>query len=119
MRNRLLRTMLLALAAGCVVPATNAVAAQQKAYYDQYEPSERQRLRRESCMRDEEPIGPYCVKQCQKGYVLVAGSKPPRCRSLEPLPSGQLPGPVRKQVGVQAPPPGPRQPPPKSKGGPG
>ena len=79
-------------------------------YYDMYEPSQRQRLRRENCASSEEPVGPYCVKQCDKGYRLVAGSKPPRCRSIEPLPPGQMPRPVRKEVGVQPPPPGPRQP---------
>lgn len=79
-------------------------------YYDMYEPSQRQRLRRESCGRIEDPIGPYCVKQCVKGYQMVAGSNPPRCRSIEPLPQGQMPGPVRKEVGIQPPLPGPREP---------
>jgi hypothetical protein len=41
---------------------------QTSTYYDMYEPSVRQRLRRESCARNEEPIGPYCVKDCEKRY---------------------------------------------------
>lgn len=81
------------------------LAAQTTVYYDQYEPSQRQRLRRETCARDEDPIGPYCVKKCDKGYVPVANSKPVRCRSIEPLAPGVMPSAVRKQKGVQPPPP--------------
>jgi hypothetical protein len=92
---------------------------QTSTYYDMYEPSVRQRLRRESCARNEEPIGPYCVKDCEKGYRLIAESKPPRCRSIEPLPPGSMPRPVRKEVGIQPPQPGPRQPRKRSDEGPG
>jgi len=98
-------------------PLQRQPQAQQsgKAYYEMYEPSQRQRLRRESCGRNELPIGANCVRMCKKGYVQIAGSKPPRCRSITPLPAGQLPGPVQKEAG--APPRPPRKPaPPKQPG---
>jgi hypothetical protein len=83
-----------------------------KNYYEMYEPSKRQRLRREACGRDELSQGVYCFRECRKGYVLVAGTSPPRCRSTAPLPAGQLPGPVRQEIG--APPRPPRKPVPQS-----
>lgn len=95
-------------------PPPKPPQAQQsgKNYYDMYEPSKRQRLRREACGRDELSLGVYCFRECKKGYVLVAGISPPRCRSTSPLPAGQLPGPVRKELG--APPRPPRKPVPQS-----
>jgi len=95
-------------------PPPRPPQAQQsgKNYYDMYEPSKRQRLRREACGRDELSLGVYCFRECKKGYVLVAGISPPRCRSTTPLPAGQLPGPVRKEIG--APPRPPRKPVPQS-----
>jgi len=95
-------------------PPPKPPQAQQsgKNYYEMYEPSKRQRLRREACGRDELSLGVYCFRECKKGYVLVAGISPPRCRSTTPLPAGQLPGPVRKEIG--APPRPPRKPVPQS-----
>ncbi|MGQ0579460.1 MAG: hypothetical protein ACT4PQ_11200 [Betaproteobacteria bacterium] len=92
-------------------PAVQQPQAQQsgRAYYEMYEPSQRQRLRRESCGRNEVPIGASCVRTCKQGYLQVAGSKPPRCRSIAPLPAGQLPGPVHKEASTPPPRP-PRKP---------
>lgn len=97
-------------------PAAGKSAQPPGTYYDQYEPSRRQRLRRESCTRNEDESGAFCVKRCDTGYRLVPGANPPRCRSIKPLPPGQKPGPVRKQVSepykpLEPPPPG-KQPPP-------
>jgi len=97
----------LALLAGlCLAAQADAVLAQQappqKAVHDQYEPSKVRRTRLQECLRDEEPAGAYCIKLCQKGYQLVPKSDPPRCRSIEPLPPGQLGGPIRKETGAQA-----------------
>ena len=110
----LMRTLVLVAATGWIATEAVTVLAQQKpnagtVYYDQYEPSERQRLRRETCAKDEESMGPYCTKKCDKGYLMVKGSKPARCRAIEPLAPGVMPTAVRKQVGVQPPPPGPPQ----------
>jgi hypothetical protein len=84
--------------------------AEPPAKYDQYEPSRTRRLRAEVCGRHEETVGAYCVKACQKGYVLLPDVDPPRCRGVEPLPQGQIPGPIRKEIGEQPklppPPPG-------------
>lgn len=79
----------------------------QKPQFDQYEPSQRMRTRRESCARDEEAIGAYCVKNCNKGYVMVENSRPPRCRSVDPLPPGVMAGPIRKQIAEPLKPPPP------------
>ena len=78
--------------------AEKSVQPSGAALYDHYEPSRRQRIRRESCMRDEDDAGAFCAKRCDTGYRLVPGSKPPLCRSVKPLPPGQKPGPVRRQV---------------------
>ena len=85
-------------------------AAEPAAKYDQYEPSRVRRGRGEVCGRNEEEVGAYCVKPCTKGYILVPNSDPARCRSIEPLPPGQIPGPIRKETGslekLPPPPPG-------------
>ncbi|OGA20539.1 MAG: hypothetical protein A3I02_11740 [Betaproteobacteria bacterium RIFCSPLOWO2_02_FULL_67_26] len=122
-------TRLLLLAAGwCAAahwglamaqPGTQAPAAKKAArvYYDQYEPMKALRLSRQDCLRTEESIGAFCVNRCQRGYVMVPGSNPPRCRSVDPLPPGQLPGPIRKEVGAPQPkPPQPSKPRPPVKG---
>ena len=85
-------------------------------YYDMYEPNLRQRLRRETCGRDELPDGANCVRMCKKGYIQITGSNPPRCRSIAPLPAGQLPGPVRKETGTPPQPPRMPVPPPAQPG---
>jgi hypothetical protein len=87
--------------------------------HDLYEPSYRQRLRRESCARDEEPWGPNCVKKCEKGFALQTDTRPPRCRSLKPLPAGQRPGPLQRHAverpkPLEAPPAPGKEPPPDS-----
>ncbi len=73
-------------------------AQKAKEYFDMYEPARRLRMRRETCASKEQSFGAYCVKACRSGYVAMTGTKPPRCRSLTPLPAGQFPGPVRKEV---------------------
>jgi hypothetical protein len=109
------RMLAVAVTAGWMATCATSVVAAQKppratVYYDQYEPSQRQRLRRESCARDEDVVGAFCAKRCEKGYIHVVGSKPYRCRSLEPLPPGHLPGAMRRQVSPPAAPSAPREP---------
>ena len=104
MRRRALPLVILAglcVAAQAGFAIAQKPAPQQKPVYDQYEPSKVRRTRSQQCLRDEEPAGAYCVKVCQKGYLPVPNSDPPRCRSVEPLPPGQLPGPIRKETGTQ------------------
>jgi hypothetical protein len=105
---------LAALAAGAWAqqpPAKKPVLA-QKPVYDEYEPSQRQRLRRESCGRNEDVLGAWCVKKCERGYLAVSlTALPRRCRSERPLPPGSLYQGLRKQTGVQpVPPPRPAKP---------
>jgi hypothetical protein len=86
-------------AAAQQAPARKPAQGQQvKEYFDMYEPVQRLRMRSESCSRKETPVGAYCAKACKTGYSMVPGSNPPRCRSLTPLPAGQFPGPVRKEM---------------------
>jgi hypothetical protein len=94
-------------------------AAEPPSKYDQYEPSRIRRGRTESCGRNEEPVGAYCIKPCMKGYVLVPDSDPARCRSVDPLPPGQIPGPIRKETGAmeKLPPPPPGTKPRQNSGG--
>jgi len=97
-------------------PAQQQPAARQgTAYYERYEASQRQRLRRETCGRDEDTVAQYCVKKCQKGYILVGGNTLPRqCRGEKALPPGQLPQPYARQPAQK-----PAPPPPSRKGAPG
>jgi hypothetical protein len=68
------------------------VQPQSRVYYDSYQASHRLRLRRESCMRDEDLQAQYCVKKCRDQYVIANGTEIPRqCRSAKPLAPGQLP----------------------------
>lgn len=106
-------------AAGLTASELYAQAAPQKAapaakspgrvYYDSYEASHRLRLRRETCMRDEDMAAQYCVKKCRAGYLVAnAGQVPRQCRSEKPLPAGQLP--TGGQVQRASPPPPAKQP---------
>lgn len=80
----------------------NSEAQATHAYYDEYQPSRRTRLRREaSCRDDENENGAYCVKKCDKGFVFMGDGKPPLCRSVDPLPPGSMPTAVRIQTGKQ------------------
>lgn len=118
MRTMVARALIAGMIAAGAMTSTVIVQAAEKkpaanqstVFYDQYEPSQRQRLRKETCAVNEQSMGPYCTRKCDAGYLLVKDSKPPRCRSIEPLPPGQMPTAVRKQIGVQPPPPGGRQP---------
>ncbi|MGH8765029.1 MAG: hypothetical protein ACRET8_04880 [Burkholderiales bacterium] len=89
-------------------PAAKATPAPQfqpqgRVYYDSYQASQRQRLRRESCMRDEDLQAQYCVKKCRAQYVIANGRELPRqCRSAKPLPPGQLPTANQVQKGTVA-----------------
>lgn len=108
-------TLMLLAVAGFSAGQAGTVAAQQsspprpaspqsqqtKEYFDMYEPVQRLRLRRETCGEREQSFGAYCVKACKSGFISMAGTKPPRCRSLTPLPAGQLPGAVRKEMDFQ------------------
>lgn len=48
-----------------------------------YEPSYRARMRRESCMNDESEQGVYCVKNCQKDFVLQSANNRPVCKATK------------------------------------
>ena len=110
------KTVFTSIAAGVFVLATAFLApaanAQQKSTapdnlrYDIYQPSERLRTRRDHCLKDEDMKGAYCVKKCEKNYVAVGNGRPPRCRSVEPLPPGVMPSAIRVQTAVQPPPGG-------------
>jgi hypothetical protein len=78
------------------------------AVYDEYQASQRMRLRRESCGRDEDPVAAFCVRRCERGYLARSQSTlPRRCRSLQPLPPGSLSQGVRRQLGTPPVPPKP------------
>jgi hypothetical protein len=99
-----------------VVPAAMAQqksTAQDNLHYDIYQPSERLRTRRDTCLRDEDMKGAYCVKKCEKNFVAVGNGRPPRCRSTEPLAPGVMPSAIRIQTAAQPLPPG--TPPPRNK----
>lgn len=97
---------LILLAVFCVAAQAGLAAAQKppsaKTVYDQYEPTKMRRGRAQGCLRGEEEAGAYCVKLCQRGYLLVPGIEPPRCRSIDPLPSGALPGPMQRDYSTQS-----------------
>ena len=110
MTPRALPALALALAAASAAaqaPAYKPPPPQPGMVYDRYEASQRLRLRAESCMRDEDALGPDCVKKCSSGYVTL--DSPPRgpriCRSERPLGTGPFQPPPRKQTGVQPEPP--------------
>jgi hypothetical protein len=118
-RQVVLAAGLCALAAGAQAQAPQKPAAQKPAaakpparvYYDIYEPLQRPRLKRESCMKGEDSVGAYCVKKCNPSYVLRSDIRPMRCQGTNPLPPGVLPGPIRSDVGIQPMPPQPDRPP--------
>ncbi len=100
---RRLAMIAVAAAAGAAAPAGPSMAQQPAAkaagaVHDVYEPSQRQRLRRESCARDEEALGPHCVKKCEQGFSLSLADNKPACRSLKPLPPGRKPGPMQRHA---------------------
>ena len=101
-------------AAAAPVLAQQKSATQMNLYYDVYQPSERKRMRRDTCMNDEDMHGAYCIKKCDKGFIAVGSGKPPRCRSVDPLPPGRMPTAVRMQTGTQPLLPGTPAPKPKS-----
>lgn len=86
---------------------TPAGKAPARVYYDTYQASHRLRLRRETCMRDEDMVEQYCVKRCQTGYLAVGSGVPRECRSEKPLPEGQLPSGGRVQENPTPAPPRP------------
>jgi len=93
-------------AAKAAAPVPQAQPQPGRVYYDTYQASQRQRLRRESCMKDEDLQGVYCVKKCRDQYAVMSGQQLPRmCRSLKPLPPGELPVANQVQKGVA---PGPQ-----------
>jgi hypothetical protein len=74
--------------------------------YERYEASHRQRLRRESCGRDEDLVKQYCIKRCERGFINTSGESVPRvCRGAKPVPAGVPVPPYRKQFGERPPPP--------------
>jgi hypothetical protein len=81
-------------------PPRPQVEQSSRVYYDSYLPSTRIRTRRDTCTKNEILQGAFCVKACKQGYVLVTGSKPPKCRNLNPLPPGQIPGAERQESTV-------------------
>jgi hypothetical protein len=98
------------LVAGAQAQAPQKPAAAKppaRVYYDAYQPLQRPRLKRESCMKSEESVGAYCVKKCNPSYVLKSDMRPMVCQGTNPLPPGVLPGPMRAEAGVQPIPPVP------------
>lgn len=93
--------------AGAAPKAAPAGKGPARVYYDTYQASHRLRLRRESCMRDEDMVEQYCVKRCQSGYLVVGSGVPRQCRSEKPLPEGQLPSGTRIQQNPLPAPPAP------------
>ena len=95
--------VLLAWSAAAAAQQPKAAAQKQATLeYDRYQASQRQRLRRDTCMQDEDIAAQYCVKKCQTGYIVAGGPDLPRqCRSEKPLPVGQLPSPFRIQPAIQ------------------
>jgi hypothetical protein len=81
-----------------------------RVYYDYYQASHRLRLRRESCMRDEDLAAQYCVKKCRAGYLATNAGVPRQCRSEKPLPPGQLPVGGQVQRGIPVGPIAPTKP---------
>ncbi len=74
--------------------------------YERYQASQRLRLRREQCMRDEDLVRQYCVKRCERGFTNTTGETLPRiCRGVKPLPPGSLAPALRKQTGQKPKPP--------------
>ena len=73
-----------------------------------YEPSSRQRLRAETCMKDEVDQGAYCVKRCDEGFKLEMNGKKPLCRAAKAGAAHKAP-PVEY---LPPPPPAPGSPPP-------
>jgi hypothetical protein len=87
-----------------------------RVYYDIYEPLQRTRLKKESCMKDEDSVGAYCVKKCMPSYELKSDIRPMRCQGTNPLPPGVLPGPIRTDIGTQPMPVPPAKPRPEKPG---
>lgn len=101
---------------GPVGKQPSPAAAAPKVYYDIYEPLQRPRLKRESCMKTEDSVGAYCVTKCNPSYELKSDVRPMRCVGTKPLPPGMLPGPIRSEKGIQPMPPIPDKPPPSKPG---
>src|SRR5471032_2739555 len=74
----------LAMAQAQQKAATPKATPPARVYYDSYEPSQRQKLRRESCNDNEVMNEAFCVKKCLAGYAMQPG-RPLRCRSVNPL----------------------------------
>jgi hypothetical protein len=96
-------------AAAVLVTVSQFALAQTSGYSTTYEPSSRQRLRSEACMKDEVEQGAYCVKRCDEDFKLEVNGKKALCRATKS-------GATRKppQVEYQPPPPVPNAPPSKS-----
>jgi hypothetical protein len=88
---------------------------QQKAavHYDTYEASRRRRARAAGCQPEsEDMLGAYCIRKCRTGYVATDDKKASQreCRSVKPLPPGQVPASGQKEVSTQVVPKLPRTP---------
>lgn len=95
-------------AAGFLVTASQMVSAQSSGYSPAYEPSSRQRLRAEKCMKDEFDHGALCVKRCDEDFKLDLNGNKPLCRAIKASATRKPP-----RVEYQPPQPAPNQPPPK------
>lgn len=68
--------------AGLLLTACQFVFAQSSGP-SSYEPSSRQRLRAESCMKDEVDQGAMCVKRCDENFKLEANGRKFSCRATK------------------------------------
>jgi len=95
-------------AAGLLVTASQFAHAQPLGP-STYEPSSRQRLRAETCMKDEVEQGALCVKRCDENFKAEVNGKKMLCRATKA-------GATRKaiQSEYQPPQPAPNAPPAKS-----
>ena len=81
-------------AAGLLVTVSQFVYAQNSGYSTSYEPSSRQRLRAESCRKDEVDQGGYCIKRCDENFKLEVNGKKALCRATKS-------GATRKAVAIE------------------
>lgn len=59
------------------------VATAQTGYSTSYEPSSRQRLRSEACMKDEVDQSGFCIKRCDEDFKLEMNGKKATCRATK------------------------------------
>lgn len=66
-----------------LVTVTPIAFAQTSGYSTSYEPSSRQRLRSEACMKDEVDQSGFCIKRCDEDFKLEMNGKKATCRAIK------------------------------------